>query len=419
MNWREKYREVRPILGGAQGNCFVVSDINTGEKYFLKELKPESENKERRQRFIVETNIFKTLNFSNIQGIPKIIDCNTHDNQNENHTLYYCAEFIEGKNLQDKFGSKNITEEEIKKIFTTLLQVLDCCHSNDVVHRDIKPENIIFNSDDNLYLVDFGISYMEDSNEGLTETGKELGNRFLRLPELSAGSSSKRDTRSDLTFACAIALYMITKTYPRVMSNDSGKLPHQTPQAVDAISQLEYRTSWNYIFDKAFQCDLSKRWSNASEIMKVLNMMKKYDENHESNMERIKLDNEMLPNNLKELREKLASIRKLLEFIITSFITTNAKGFRTEAQQTVCNLGDIQSEGEIRIYRIGKDTEYKIDIIVELIGEQIVGYVKSSNIKYEVTRISSSDTIQAISKEHLQKAMHKKIADILVTLLDK
>jgi len=56
-----------------------------------------------------------------------------------------------------------------------LLSAIEHCHKNGVVHRDIKTENILFNSKDELVLIDFGTA------KGLIQTDLN-GPEFVGTP---------------------------------------------------------------------------------------------------------------------------------------------------------------------------------------------------------------------------------------------
>ena len=46
-----------------------------------------------------------------------------------------------------------------------LLRAVNHCHANGIVHRDIKPENIMIGRDNEIKLIDFGLSKM-NINQG-------------------------------------------------------------------------------------------------------------------------------------------------------------------------------------------------------------------------------------------------------------
>lgn len=411
MKLEEKYQINSSNLGGGQGDCFVVNEIGTEKQYFLKKLK--NNTTERRQRFFRETILFKSLNVS---GIPKIINTNVYDFQTEEE-LYYCSELITGQSL-DKV-TKPVEFIKAVDIFRQLLTILVEIHNNEIVHRDIKPENIIIDKSGKLYLVDFGISVNQRDEENITPIGQELGNRFIRLPEYSAGSTSKRDSRSDLTLACGVALYLFTGKYPRVLVNEKGQFPHQTDEAIKSIFSIKMPFIWNTIFDKAFQLDISKRWSYAKEIIDLLNQMDNVDNTNKAQLEeQLKLHaKQVQSSNLNELKTNLENLNQTIKTEIHSIIKVHAGGFRTEDMGWVYNLGDIENKNQIRAYPIGKKEHVVINIRTVLTGEQIIGYVEINNNELEACRIRIGDIIEKSTIEELNNRVIINLLPELVKLI--
>lgn len=62
------------------------------------------------------------------------------------------------ENLEQRLKRKKITTDELCDLGIELIGVLREVHANNVVHRDLKPQNIMFDKENNAYLVDFGIS---------------------------------------------------------------------------------------------------------------------------------------------------------------------------------------------------------------------------------------------------------------------
>lgn len=411
MKWEDKYQINSPNLGGGQGDCFVVIENETSKTYFLKKLKGNTS--ERRHRFFRETILFKSINVS---GIPKIIDTNVDAFQTEDE-LYYCAELITGQSL-DKI-TKPVEFIKAVDIFRQLLTILVEIHNNEIVHRDIKPENIIIDENGKLYLVDFGISVNKKDEENITPIGQELGNRFIRLPEFSAGSTSKRDSRSDLTLACGVALYLFTGKYPRVLLNEKGQFPHQTEDSIKSISIIKMPFIWNAIFDKAFQIDISKRWTYAKEILDLLNRMDNIDNTDKAQIEeQLKLHaSKIQSSNLSELKANLVSLNQNIKTEIHSILKAHAEGFRTEDMGWVYNLGDIENKNQIRAYPIGKKEHVVINIRTVLTGEQIIGYVEINNNELEVYRTRIGDRIEKSAIVELNNIVTLNLLPELVKLV--
>ena len=167
-----------------------------------------------------------------------------------------------------------------------LLAILSACHAAELVHRDVKPDNIIFADGDpgQPVLLDFGLSFREGSKIDFeTEHGQEIGNRFLRLSELSAGSFLKRDERSDLSFAAGILFYLLTGRPPYILQDPNGRLPHQRDEALAKLQELaDLRlTRLTSLFDSAFEPLIENRFENTSAMIASMEKgMEPRDETH-------------------------------------------------------------------------------------------------------------------------------------------
>lgn len=265
--WREKYEQIEAIGGGGQGEAFIVRAKAGGETLFLKALKQQNDLI-RRARMHREVEAYRTLKHNRI---PALIDSNTREFENLDFKLFLTTELIDGKTLgawTNRHGP--LGPAHAVALTEALLDAVDHCHQNQVVHRDIKPDNIVLrnSSPTDPVLVDFGLSFDESAETFGTLHEEELGNRFLRLPELAPYSANKRDPRSDLTFVAGVLLYALTGTAPAVLVDAQGRLPHQRPEPKSAIQGLldPYATKLNAFFDRSFQYNVDHRWQTVQEI---------------------------------------------------------------------------------------------------------------------------------------------------------
>jgi serine/threonine protein kinase len=73
--------------------------------------------------------------------------------------------------LRDRLDTGPLEPERAAEIGAAIADVLAYVHANGIVHRDIKPSNVLFNSEGDCYLADFGIAravgaaHLTDSNE--------------------------------------------------------------------------------------------------------------------------------------------------------------------------------------------------------------------------------------------------------------
>ncbi|KAL5561116.1 hypothetical protein UlMin_030863 [Ulmus minor] len=97
---------------------------------------------------------------SNILGIFDVIE-------NE-ESLTIVLELCESITLYDRIVNWTLSEPDSALLIKQLLSALSHCHKLGVVHRDIKPENVLFDSRENLKLVDFGsVEWLNE--DGFTE----------------------------------------------------------------------------------------------------------------------------------------------------------------------------------------------------------------------------------------------------------
>ena len=131
-------------------------------------------------------------------GIPRLIESNAIKYADLSYKLYIASEFIPGTTLTSAMlNNAPPSFHEAVALVRALLDIVEYFHREGWIHRDIKPDNIIlrdaaFNCP---ILVDFGLGYSDDPVDTFrTEEREELGNRFLRLPELAVGNPVKSRT---------------------------------------------------------------------------------------------------------------------------------------------------------------------------------------------------------------------------------
>ncbi|PWB94098.1 serine/threonine protein kinase [Methylosinus sporium] len=268
-SWKNRWEVLQPLQGGAQGNAYKVRRKSDDRIAFLKSVKAPT-HPERRARFFREASAYESFN---VAGAPTLIESNAHRHKDFSFHPYIATTFIEGPTLRKWREEKSEVELETALALTmSLLNILRDCHAVGLIHRDVKPDNIILvqGAPDNVVLLDFGLNYHEHVDADFqTEHWQEVGNRFLRLPELSAGSYLKQDPRSDITFCAGILFYVLTGDHPAVLEDAEGRLPHQRGEAPSRLlkaSGARLRRLLS-LFDNAFEPKIANRLSSV-EVMR-------------------------------------------------------------------------------------------------------------------------------------------------------
>ena len=101
-------------------------------------------------------------------------------------------------------------------------------HANGVLHRDVKPSNILLDADGHVWITDFGLCKVEDTDD-LTYSGDVLGTLRYLAPERLGGVS---DARGDV-YGLGITLYELL-TRRRAYEGDdraalAARITHESP----------------------------------------------------------------------------------------------------------------------------------------------------------------------------------------------
>jgi serine/threonine-protein kinase len=263
LTCKELWDKLDTLDGGGQGEAYRARRRTDGKIGFLKTIKSRKDP-ERRARFFREATAYDSFG---VAGIPRLIESNAQHHADEDFVPFIVTEFIVGKTLRSwREAHTTVSLETAVAITARLLAILQACHAQGCVHRDVKPDNIILEGDDpsRVWLLDFGISYHNLADiDFQTEDRQEVGNRFLRLPELSAGSLSKQDLRSDICFAAGILFYVLTGNHPDILEDSEGRLPHQRSAALERLQQVASPQLPRLLalFDEAFATRLVDRFA--------------------------------------------------------------------------------------------------------------------------------------------------------------
>lgn len=254
---------------GGQGEVFKVRENVSNEVYALKFLNKQSDVERRSRMYREVCNVRRLSN----NHLINIVYSNAEKYEDLAEKLYYVSKYNEGKTLEEYVEENNITLLEAISFFRDFLGVLEYCHTNGILHRDIKPDNILLVEGDlnKFILIDFGLSFNIEDNEGVTPTNQQLGNRFLLLPELVSGDSEqKRSFESDLSQAAAILLYLLTGVIPNSLFDGEGKNPHRRDSTKNILLQKVDNQvilqNLNYFFDKSFCNNISERYHSAMDM---------------------------------------------------------------------------------------------------------------------------------------------------------
>ncbi len=118
-----------------------------------------------------DTSLVKIMRKETLESNPKMINISKgHKNicaikrcEYDGITYNVYIEKLNGLDLFDYIMKNKLDSDKIKNIIIQLLEGLQYLHHNGVVHGDVKLENAIICNDNNLKIIDFGLSKWKDT----------------------------------------------------------------------------------------------------------------------------------------------------------------------------------------------------------------------------------------------------------------
>ncbi len=259
--------KIDSVIGeGGMGIVYLAQHLSLNRLYALKVLSPSIVSEQSWLRFKAEA---KTLAALNHPGLVRVYDLGIH----ENTVPYYSMDYLEGETLEDLLVRKGHQELEYTiSIFISVLDALAYAHRNNVVHRDIKPANIFICRNQEIKILDFGISKLVGDKNGqhnqeLTAIGEVFGSPYYMSPEQCRGEQI--DLRSDI-YSVGCALFETLTGYVPFESANSLEIAMlheegEIPQLSD-VCDIAFSPSLDVVIAKCLAKLPQDRYQSAKEM---------------------------------------------------------------------------------------------------------------------------------------------------------
>ena len=205
------YKISHEIGSGAFGKVVLGKHFPTGEKVAIKILDKIILNQTPDDLKLVkqEIEILKIVKHKNIVQLYEILETPRY--------IFIVMEFCEGGDIMSYILAKgSLSESESLKYFHQLINALYYLHCQNIAHRDIKIDNLLLDSNNDLKLIDFGLSTKYSDDELLNQP---CGTIVYAAPEV-LDFKDYHGMLADV-WSCGIVLYgMLSGFLPFGDSND-------------------------------------------------------------------------------------------------------------------------------------------------------------------------------------------------------
>jgi len=264
-----RYEILEELGKGSMGLVYKALDPKINRVVAIKTIRFSDEFdddviNEIKERFFREAEIAGQLSHPSIVTI--------HDVGDDLDLTYMAMEYLEGDDLEKYTVKDNLlTIRRVLDIASQVADALSFAHQSEVIHRDIKPANIMILKNGRVKVTDFGIAKAISSSR--TRTGVILGTPNYMSPEQIMGQ--KIDPKSDIFSLGVLFFQLLTGELPFHGENLSSLLYQITQVKHPSVREKNPKIpkACEQIIDKAMAKNPNDRFTRASEMSKVLNML--------------------------------------------------------------------------------------------------------------------------------------------------
>ncbi len=228
------YEVLRVIGEGGMGKVYEARHTRLHTKRFaVKLLHHElARQPEVVTRFQREAEAASVLTHPNVVGVYDV-------NTSADGRPYIVAELLHGEDLGSHLERRGkLATVEAVHIVRQVCHALGAAHAHGIVHRDVKPENVFLAGPSaTVKVLDFGISKVSETSDGLTKTGTVMGTPDYMAPEQARGD--RVDARADIYAVGAILYRALTGRKPFEGSDPMAILTAVLTQEPERPTTLE------------------------------------------------------------------------------------------------------------------------------------------------------------------------------------
>ena len=262
-----KFVVTRELGRGTTGTVYLCHDSFLGKDVALKlysvdENVPEADARTRRKLFFNEAYLVGKMQHPNILPI--------YDAGEDEGHCYVVMEYVRGAKPLTAFcrGDDLLPIRKVVEVVFKCAKALDYAHRNGLIHRDIKPGNIMFTSEGDVRIVDFGVAQIAGNEE--QQIKGLVGSPSYMAPEQMRHAPATVQT--DL-YSLGVVMYELLSGKRPYYGENLSKLVHQiiyaTPPPLHRL-RSDVPPVLEEVVNKAIAKDPGKRYQSGIEFATAL-----------------------------------------------------------------------------------------------------------------------------------------------------
>ena len=210
------------------------------------------------KRFLQEARMLASLAHPNIVAVYDV-------GVTPSQLHYFSMQYLPGGDLAGRVR-RGIEERDLVIAVAGVAKALGYAHQRGYVHRDVAPGNILYDSNNNPVLTDFGIALAAATGSRITSAGFSVGTSHYMSPEQARGGDV--DSRSDI-YSLGVLTYFSLTGKPPYDGADGFAVAYA--HVFEAVPRLPpEKAHWQPLIDRALAKDPKDRFSDTEEFLEGL-----------------------------------------------------------------------------------------------------------------------------------------------------